>query len=305
MFRCVHRRVLGKALTIFVYHDVAADPGEFSCRHHLNVVPDVFARQMDLIREHFNVIGPDALTQGVLPERAAMITFDDGFKGFFSTALPVLRSRGMPVTIFLNMAALRGEVLWAALVTWLCARDDFRSFCQTRGIAGRREAPLFLFCSRELVEPFLVQNGKDRIMREARRFQGCFADENDLLREDGKGVYYANHLYDHEVPLLMSDQAFLEAYRRNAEALSGYKSYRDMFSFPFGQPGTCFDRHHVDLLKGLGLKHVFFSSGGVNFDQKDVLQDRFELHQGDDAAELMWGSIFEACRQGSRKRGAF
>ena len=300
LFGLVQGAALKGTLSVFVYHDVSDSPGEFSRRYHLNVLPEVFARQMDLVKKDFDVIGPDELLKGDLPQRAAMVTFDDGFKGAVQAAASILQAKNIPAMVFLNMAAVHGGVLWAALVTFLCGREDFCAYCSAQGVIESKGAPLFLKCSRALVEDFLNCHGRDAIIQKALEYQGPFAVKDDLRRLDGKGMFFGNHLFDHEVPLLMPDEDFIAAYRRNVEALKIYRNYREMLSFPFGQPGTCFDRHHIDLAMKLGARKVFFSSGGLNVDRQGVLLNRFELKLQDNSLWMFRGSLCRAYMIGRR-----
>ena len=87
-------------LTIFCYHDVSNNPSEFSHNHDLNVPPSIFEYQIDYINKKFNVISLDDLLAGKTPARAALITFDDGFRSYFSTAVPILEKYNLSSTIF-------------------------------------------------------------------------------------------------------------------------------------------------------------------------------------------------------------
>ncbi len=104
---------LGKAaarrsLTVLAYHRVAA-AAELDSATFLPGVsasPAAFARQMDYVRRHFSVVSlatVDAWVRGEssLPARPALITFDDGYLDNMTHALPVLKDRGLPATIFL------------------------------------------------------------------------------------------------------------------------------------------------------------------------------------------------------------
>ena len=83
--------------------------------HHLSYIepesgtslrPDTFAHQMDLLEEHgYTPVDFDDLIayveQGVpLPDRAVVITFDDGYLSNYEYAFPVLQEHGYPATIF-------------------------------------------------------------------------------------------------------------------------------------------------------------------------------------------------------------
>ena len=115
--------VLKKTLTIFVYHDISDDPSEFSCTFNLNVYPKVFDYQISFIKDNFNIISPDDLLKGKIPSKAALVTFDDGFRSYFRNAVPILEKYKVPSIIFLNMEPVKGSVFWSGLITYLCEKE--------------------------------------------------------------------------------------------------------------------------------------------------------------------------------------
>jgi len=104
-------------LAIFGYHQVlgAKDPlrpdepdsEEFQC-------------DVEVIRQTFNVLKlPDAvdlLVAGKLPERAACITFDDGYTNNYEIAAPILERAGVPATFFVATRAIEDGVMWNDLI---------------------------------------------------------------------------------------------------------------------------------------------------------------------------------------------
>ena len=104
----VHRVWPGR-LTVFAYHRIADPRGpRFSGFEPLaSATPEAFAAQMDFVRTRFNVVSMAALLEwirgtGSLPPYPALITFDDGYRDNFECAWPVLRTRGLPATVFLT-----------------------------------------------------------------------------------------------------------------------------------------------------------------------------------------------------------
>jgi peptidoglycan/xylan/chitin deacetylase (PgdA/CDA1 family) len=74
---------------------------------NLYMSPDVFRRRMELVAlARCNVLRlPEAvqrLQNGTLPDRAVVITFDDGFHDFSRVAFSILESFGYPVTLYLT-----------------------------------------------------------------------------------------------------------------------------------------------------------------------------------------------------------
>ncbi len=72
----------------------------------LHVRQDRFESQLDHLRRHYRIISLQeyltARRQGrPLPHYAIVLTFDDGFRNFFTTAAPLLIKWNMPATIFI------------------------------------------------------------------------------------------------------------------------------------------------------------------------------------------------------------
>ncbi len=97
-------------LRILTYHRVAnltdtpwLHPGLISA------TPAQFAVQMKFLREHYHAVAMEQALAAVqnnepLPPRAVLITFDDGYRDFATNAWPVLKSFGLPVTLFVPTA---------------------------------------------------------------------------------------------------------------------------------------------------------------------------------------------------------
>ena len=112
MLRPLNQSITKNGLTVFCYHDVSSNPSEFSEKFGLNVYPEEFNFQINFINRNFNVISPDDLIGGQVPENAAMITFDDGFRSYFKNAVPILEKYNSPSMIFLNMAPVKGDIFF-------------------------------------------------------------------------------------------------------------------------------------------------------------------------------------------------
>jgi peptidoglycan/xylan/chitin deacetylase (PgdA/CDA1 family) len=92
-------------LLILCYHGVSMyDEHEWA---DLYVSAETFRRRMELIaRAGCNVLplseAVERLQSGTLPDRAVVITFDDGLHDFSSVAFPILEPLGYPVTLYLT-----------------------------------------------------------------------------------------------------------------------------------------------------------------------------------------------------------
>ena len=102
-------------LRIFMYHGVVEEVIEPFCWHMLP--RRTFERQVAWIAKHFDVLplheGLEQLAEGTLPDRAAALTFDDGYRNNATIAAPILKRYGLPATIFLVTERIGTQIpLW-------------------------------------------------------------------------------------------------------------------------------------------------------------------------------------------------
>jgi len=103
---------------ILLYHrvtDLANDP------FMLAVTPHHFSEQMEVIRKYSEPIRlqelVEALHRGETPNRAVVITFDDGYADNLHQAKPILERAGIPATVFVTGGRIgdRREFWWDEL----------------------------------------------------------------------------------------------------------------------------------------------------------------------------------------------
>tara|TARA_Y100001934_G_C12383283_1_gene793917 strand:- start:660 stop:1592 length:933 start_codon:yes stop_codon:yes gene_type:complete len=292
VFKPFGKHLTKNKLTIFCYHDVSNSPGEFSEKYNLNVSPNIFEYQIKFIKENFNVISPDDLLANKIPKHAALITFDDGYKSYFESAIPLLKKYNLPSLIFLNMAPVNGDIFLSGLVTYLCDKSsDFRNHIFLNAKCDLDKKPLHLYCSREIVNSFIELKG-DTFRDEVENFVGDFATKKDLeLQSSNDLVFFGNHLYNHDVSLLLSDEELLESFNRNQNELKKYPCSRNLFAFPFGQPETCFSKRQIDLLICNGALKVFSSYPLVNARDNDQYLHRIPLTRFNNTKSRIWFKI--------------
>ncbi len=106
-----------KRVPILMYHSISyqATP-QFK---PFTLSPAVFADHMAYLYQH--AYTPITVTQFVhvrsrggsqLPERPAVLTFDDGYADFLTEVLPVLKRYGFAATLYIPTAFMNGTALW-------------------------------------------------------------------------------------------------------------------------------------------------------------------------------------------------
>lgn len=97
---------------ILMYHSISDRGGPTS-------IPEgVFARQMsELAASGLPVVSLDAIADGTMPERAVIITFDDAFQDFATTAWPILEKHGFTATVYVPTGHVGDVEAWKGVLT--------------------------------------------------------------------------------------------------------------------------------------------------------------------------------------------
>ena len=288
------RRLLRDSVVVFLYHEVSDTPAEFATLFGLNVRPETFSRQMEMIGEHFHWTSPEELLTGRVRKPAALVTFDDGNLSYFRTALPILKEKGIPSIAFLNMGTIRGEVCWSGLTTYLQKKEPgFGCFLgRTFGENDYREF------TREEVDRYLDSVDAEELLGRVRRFRGAIAAEQDLEAVSGEPlVWLGNHLYNHYNATLLNGQ-LREEYRKNQRLLESHPRQIPFFSYPF----SCLNRETTRLLREEGAKVLFGGGGLPNWGDHRNLYAQIALDDRMDTEEKLFARILENVLAGSCRR---
>jgi peptidoglycan/xylan/chitin deacetylase (PgdA/CDA1 family) len=98
------RRLRSGSVAIVMYHGVDRDPMEVPHWCHLEAAG--FEEQVRFLSREYRVIELSEAIERIgrrapLPERCAVVTFDDGLRDVSTTAYPILRRHGVPASVFL------------------------------------------------------------------------------------------------------------------------------------------------------------------------------------------------------------
>lgn len=99
----LHAADTAEKLTVLSYHEIA-EPADALVPQYA-VTPTMFVRQMDWLRNHgYHFVGvadilADAEHRKPLPDKAVLITFDDGYQSVYEHAWPILKLFRIPAVI--------------------------------------------------------------------------------------------------------------------------------------------------------------------------------------------------------------
>jgi hypothetical protein len=83
---------------VLMYHACEEAESDFTRGLSINTTPARFAAQLDFLQKYYRVVPLESLGGDAQPDRAVVITFDDGFRSVYDHALPLLSARNLPAT---------------------------------------------------------------------------------------------------------------------------------------------------------------------------------------------------------------
>jgi peptidoglycan/xylan/chitin deacetylase (PgdA/CDA1 family) len=280
-------RSFGQTLTVFCFHEVGDARTPFTDAFSLAVSMDLFRRQIEWIAAVFEIVSPRALADVTrLPQTAALITFDDGMAGAVTEALPWLASQHIPSVMFLNMrTVLEGRPMVSAVVSYLEKHDRrFSPLMRSMGI----RPPFHVGVGPSALAAFVQRHGQVDLDA-VNAYQGAVASLREVRELDGlPGVSFGNHLFDHWNAASLRPSELEEQFVMNAQRLSMFANSVPLFAFPNGQPGTCWRRGDVEIVRKLGAERAFAGAGGVNGDPAAYVLDRIAVGPAENTVNRLW-----------------
>lgn len=290
-------RLGSHALPVLCYHRVANCDADYPFDADvIDATPEEFDRHLTWLRRHYTVIGVDELLAELshqrTPRGAALVTFDDGYRDNFTSALPVLTSHGVSATFFLASSYLtERRIYWWDRISYLLARTRL-----SRAVL-RYPSPIVLELAAQprLVRRLLLTMTKtiyqldlDRFLTELgealevpwdRGIERQFADELvmswDQVREMKRaGMQFGSHTRTHRILSTLPWNELrqeLTASKREIEAELGIPIRA--ISYPVGMSIRVLTPV-VNAVRAAGYEIGFTNLSGVNH---TAALDRFDI----------------------------
>lgn len=127
------RRAWSGLGSCLMYHRICTEgsgsDGSFAPNRELMVRESEFDAQMRHLAANYNCVSlPDAvelLKKGKLPRRSVIVTFDDGYLDNLTLALPILKTYGIPATLYVTTGIVEKSTnLWWYELESLIGRED-------------------------------------------------------------------------------------------------------------------------------------------------------------------------------------
>jgi peptidoglycan/xylan/chitin deacetylase (PgdA/CDA1 family) len=269
-------------LLILCYHGVALDD-EHTWAPGLYISPDRLRRRLEILRDTGCTVLPlaeglERLYAGDLPERAVVLTFDDGYHDFMARAWPLLQAFGYPATVYLTTSRVYNNLpivnLFLSYVLWK-ARERV---LDGRGIAGLRGT--YVLRSPEQRQQVLADMydewrddtavEKDSVVRDivgrlGLDYAALLASRvltlmrpDDVTRLSGEGVDFQLHTHVHQTP--DDAGAFVRDVLRNRERIEALTGVRPVhLCYPSGN----YRRQYLPALRASGVLSATTCNPGI------------------------------------------
>lgn len=273
-------------LSSFIFHRVLPEPD--------SLLPDVpyaaqFEQMLDWIGGQFQVLAPqeacERLVSGSLPARAAIITFDDGYRDNLEVATPILERRGMQAAFFIATGYLDGGVMFndRVIEAVRAAAADTVHFSRLglgvlplSGPTARRTAiDAVLTAIKHL--PFqerldAVAYVEDSLSAGA--LTSPMMSSLQVARLQNLGMTLGGHTRSHPILAVLAAaeaQAEIDNGRDDLHAITGIAP--TLFAYPNGRKGRDYLDAHAEMVRGAGFSFAFTTEFGA----AERTSPRFEL----------------------------
>lgn len=273
-----------QCLSILIYHRVLP---QRDWMRPAEPTAEEFDWQMQLLSRHFNVLplyeAARLLRAGLLPPRAACVTFDDGYADNATVALPVLRRYDLPATVFVASGYLNGGRMWNDTIV-----ESLRVYDQQELDLAEIDLPLYDTSTedqRRKAAHAIIREGKYLGLARRDEIASCIADRvgslpgdlmltsSQLLDLHHQGVEIGGHTVSHPIlAQLPAGKAREQIHCGKAQLEGLIGAPVRSFAYPNGRRETDYCDEHVSLVREAGFEVAVATNWGVSNPATDVLQ---------------------------------
>ena len=279
-------------LLLLGYHGVSLED-EHRWDPSLFLSPDMFRRRMEALKRSACTVvsleeGLGLTAVGKLPDRAVVLTFDDGTYDFYKIAWPILREFGYPATLYLTTYYVElpypvpreiwPYMLWRTDISSVNAREILGKdvIFNLKDESGREEAlrKVVSFADSEKMDG----HHRNALSKKLAQLLGidfdalCRSRICQLLRPEEvhelarNGVSVQMHMHHHKSPA--THEAFIDNLRANREFITEMTgSEPNHFCYPSGH----YNQESVRWLRDYGVKSATTCDLGLCSAKTDYL----------------------------------
>lgn len=260
----------GGRLSVLIFHRVLAQPDP--------LFPDeVDATRFNLIcewlKEWFYVLPLDQavarLQSGTLPERAACITFDDGYADNYHVALPILQRHGLTATFFIATGFLDGGRMWNdTIIETVRSRKDMSIADRQAAIATHINAIKYRSVADRVAETEQLARSAG-----AQLPTNLMMTSAEVKAMRKAGMQIGAHTVSHPILARLTVEQTHKEISDSKQFLEDLLGERiGLFAYPNGKPGEDYSPQTVEVVRSLGFDAAVSTQWGASRMGDDLLQ---------------------------------
>ena len=287
MFRVMSPGGARARLSVLIFHRVLSEPDQL-------FPEEMHGRRFDKVcswlKSWFNVLPLDEavarLKTGMLPARAACITFDDGYADNHHVALPILQRHGLTAAFFIATGFLDGGRMWNDTIVETIRGSttpllDFSSL-------GLGQYPVSTIYQKKATIAALIKQIKYRPVAErisiteqlAHLAQVQLPHDLMMTAREVKAMRHAGmqigaHTVSHPILARITDEHARQEIGDSKIFLEQLLGERvGLFAYPNGKPGEDYSPQTVEVVSSLGFDAAVSTKWGASCTGNDVFQIR-------------------------------
>ena len=275
-------------LSVLIFHRVLAEKDPL---FPFDMTAQRFHKLCGWLKKWFNVLPLDQavihLQAGTLPERAACLTFDDGYADNLLVAMPILLNHGLSATFFIATGYLDGGRMWndTIIESIRCTqleRLELKGFLgsefidlPTKTLVERHD------CIKTLISKikYHAQHERDQFAKKIAEYTQVQPPNTLMLTSDQvmamrrAGMLIGAHTVTHPI---LAGLNVMDAWREIAdskyalELLLGERI--GLFAYPNGKPNQDYSSESVDLVRDIGFDAAVSTHHAAASSGTDVFQ---------------------------------
>lgn len=291
---------------VLAYHRVNEDRARFA----IETTPtSAFRGQMEYLARRFRVLSLETIVARIregepLPRRAAAVTFDDGYADNHDHAFPVLRTLGLPATVFLATGCIdTGIAPWFDRVFHAFERGRARRATLPGGLGEAAlpdESARFDAGLRSLYALLGLPDAERRaeVDRLERELDAGSSAPSRMLRWDqvramaAQGVSFGSHTVTHPIlSMLPPERVRAELAESKRKIEIELERPAPLFAYPSGKPAD-YSESVVRIVRETGFAAALTTSVGSNARGDDLYRLRRVKPRGHDVPTFALGLTY-------------
>ena len=284
-FPFIQKRVQ-RSMQIVLYHGVSNEPSPYLPTTSV----DVFRNHMQYLADYCHVLDLQDAVERMeahdLPDRAVVVTLDDGYRDNYVHVFPILKQLGITATIFLATGVIgNGGVLWHDQVCRMISQTTMktlRKFGSVDGYCfetseGRQHAQEGILWFLRSLEDEVRSEHISRLARELEVPEtasdaGLMLNWQEVKEMHHAGIHFGAHTVTHPILTRISREQVVQEIRHSKMAIERELENEVLtFAYPSGR-GQDINPEIKDIVKQEGFRCAVSTMAGSNRETDDMFE---------------------------------